>query len=299
MNRRLMLLALLCATFAAVWSADRSQLSDGERRELARLQQQQQRTPVAALVQSTGNSATARPADMAYVYWSVRMRRDTNPLGLASLAPQDDVWCSGLPRTDNPPDYWKFGCGRFEDGSYGSSHSIANVSQGASHALADRRVDLDGTPLPCGIVPGDYTVVRRDGSVSNITVTEQLLRHGGKSQRWPAGYYVHTDVHGTWHYFRVQRNAADSPLLVTDGGMRLLWNVCGHASQRVFGPIATLPLNAWLHETDRAADSSALGWLLEGLTAQWSDAMAQEIRHALGRIEWSSRLAERPMEYRY
>lgn len=296
MNHRLMLLALTTAVFAAAWSTDQCPLSDSGSHGLAEVGER--RTPIAALMQPHRNpGAYWEQLESPYgLDWMHRAGRESSVWGEAEFGWQEDVWCSGLPRSATPPDYWRFGCGRFEDGSPAETSStkvtlqLKSSNNSASNASSTTAID---TPLPCGMVPGTYAVVGRQGQVRTLVVTERLLADRGNLQRWPAGYYVHSSAQGTWHYIRIERpgdGLRAQRQFAKDAA--LLWHMCGHAGQRVLGPMATLPMAMFPRDADSAEASVAIGWLLQVLSTRRRESMAQEFQESQDRIDWSSRIAE-------
>ena len=117
MNHRLMMLALMTALFAWAWSSDgRRSQSPFENARLAA----QQRTPIAALMQR-GRVTLAASGAHSRASWSQRMGRHAGVWGGPGPAAQSSVWCSRPAATGSADDYWRFGCGRFEDGSFGAA----------------------------------------------------------------------------------------------------------------------------------------------------------------------------------
>jgi len=302
MNHRLVLLAIVTGLFAAAWSTDRGLTPTGNSLASSRLC----RTPIASVIAAndlTGKLGQTFDSGRS-LGWSQRVGRDTPRRDTGfSLS---EVWPS---RSDELPDYWRFGCGRFEDGAtLGSSVAVGSwqaggttVSESTSgfrfQANDGRSLDIDRRrhrsdrvewnarqiPLPWGIVPGVYAVLEPDGGMCRVVFTRRGLRNRRRYAGTPSGYYLHTDAEGTWHFFQVQADSTTRMRLAL-GRPRLMSKMYRQAGQRLLGPLVALPVAEALRRAGAFEPTAESRWL---------DLMAQEIGHAMQQIEQSSRYAIR------
>jgi hypothetical protein len=104
------------------------------------------------------------------------------------------------------------------------------------------------------------------------------------------------DARRTWHFIRIE--SRESALLTgsmagIDQWSGMLFDVAGAYA---LGPLSALPVV----RSVKAADLSALQTKVElsGRMAAraWMEQMTEEFRHALERIDWSTRFAQQPKQ---
>lgn len=156
-------------------------------------------------------------------------------------------------------------------------------------AVAEDGPREEGIPLPPEIVAGEYRIVAQDGTVSSLTLTAADLAALGYAETAPPRetYRIQEGTR-VWHFVRIGRleGVTATPAAVPPDAVELseLGTLLRPMVARITTPVSERLASWWSAAVSRQTAARRAVW--DGVST-----MAEEIGHALRRIDWSSRQA--------